>query len=795
LNAHTELRWVHWGVALSLLLLFFARGAAAIPRLSLTADEPAFLGPGYAYLSTGDLRLEKDAAHPPLLFALTAAPLLLQPGPDVMALPGWAEGNLSMFARAFVTALGDGLEAATFAARLPILLLALLGAALVFRWAADWFGAGPGLLALAFFAFDPNIIAHATLATTDLGLAVFGFASAYLLLRLLRREPRQRSKGLVLTAGLALGLTLGTKSSGVFGLAVLVPLFLAARLVPLVRRTPFPWVSVRRALAQAALLVGLALFVLWALYGFEVRSVEGLGNMPLPFATQWEIWLRTRVHAQEGHAAFLMGQVSHTGWRAYYPIAFALKTPLPALMLLAVATLSFLRRGPRRWWAESLLWVYPISYGLVTIFSTIAIGYRFLLVVLPFVYVCVARLATSDRPPASGFTFQLSRFVLYASLLWHVVGTVRIHPHYLTFFNEIAGGPKGGHRYLVDSNLDWGQSFKALRAYLDQQEVEKVWLSYYTYTDPALYDIQYQPIAPSPGSSPVLSSRFDPAPGVYVLGATTLQGVMVVDQSTYDWFRHREPIGRPGNALFVYRVDPHVEPPSWLAQCTVPVASLPAEAAEEGFGQSGLRLAYFDCTSAWLYPGGGTSPGWYGLFRDTAKSDDPFIQARLAGTRLNYEQRQTEALPPFAIYELTSQPDLPFHTPDGPVQVGHLTLLGYGGSGESPAQPGQTVEVESWWRVEGLPERPLSIMMHLVGPEGDPAVVGDGLGVPIQGWQVGDVIVQRHRLPLPADASQGEYTLTTGVYWLDTMERWPVERAGEPVGDRLSLKVVIRDVE
>jgi hypothetical protein len=780
-----------------LLLLFFAQGVAAIPRLSLTADEPAFLGPGYAYLSTGDLRLEKDAAHPPLLFALTAAPLLLQPGPDVTTLPGWAEGNLSIFARAFVTALGDGLEAATFASRLPILLLALLGAALVFRWAADWFGAGPGLVALAFFAFDPNVFAHATLATTDLGLAVLSFASAYLLLRLLHQSPQHRPKSLILAAGLTLGLTLGTKSSGVFGLVILVPLFSVARLVSLVRRAESPWVSVRRVLGQAALMLGLALFVLWALYGFEVRPVEGLGNVPLPFATQWEIWLRTRVHAQEGHAAFLMGQVSHTGWRAYYPIAFALKTPLPVLMLLAVAILSFLRRGPRRWWAESLLWVYPIAYGMATIFSTIAIGYRFLLVVLPFVYVCVARLVTSDRPPTLGFTSRLSRIALYASLLWHVVGTVRTHPHYLTFFNEIAGGPRGGHRYLVDSNLDWGQSFKALYSYLDRQEPEigEVRLSYYTYADPALYGIRYRPIAPSPGSPPVLPSRFDPAPGVYVLSATTLQGVMVADQSTYDWFRHREPIGRPGTALFVYRVEPHVEPPSWLAQCTVPVAPLPAEVAEEGFGRSGLRLAYYDCTSAWLYPGDVTSPGWYGLFRDTARNDDGFIQARLAGTRLSYEQRQTEALPSFAIYEQTARPDLPFHTPDGSVQVGHLTLLGYGDSGKAPSRPGQAVEVESWWRVEGLPERPLSIMMHLTGPEGAPAIVGDGLGVPIQSWQVGDVIVQRHRLPLPANAPQGEYTLTTGIYWLDTMERWPVERAGEPIGDRLSSKMIIRAVE
>ena len=62
-------------------------------------------------------------------------------------------------------------------------------------------------------------------------------------------------------------------------------------------------------------------------------------------------------------------------------------------------------------------------------------------------------------------------------------------------------------------------------------------------------------------------------------------------------------------------------------------------------------------------------------------------------------------------------------------------------------------------------------MLHLIGPGGTPVVVGDGLGVPLESWQVGDVLVQRHRLTLPQDAPIGDYTLYTGAYWLDTLER------------------------
>jgi hypothetical protein len=706
----------------------------------------------------------------------------LQPTPDVTTLPGWAEAELSPFARAFASSLGDGLAAATFAMRLPILLLALVGAAFVLRWAADWFGPWAGLLALALFTFDPNILAHATLATTDLGLAVFGFISACLLYRLLRRS----SAGLYLAAGVALGLTLSSKSSGFFALLVLLPLFFVMRLA---RKT-----SPLRALAEAAGLAGLAALVLWALYRFELRPVSGWGNLPLPFATQWEIWRGTQTHAREGHTAFLMGQIRATGWWTYYPIAFLLKTPLPTLALLAAAAFSNLpsllgrsmdRHAALRW---MLLMPYPAAYAVATLFSTIAIGYRFLLVVLPFLCVFIAQLAERrNTQHATRNTHHVLRITFYALLAWLVVASFLIAPHYLAYFNELAGGPAGGYRYLVDSNLDWGQSFKALRSYLDERGIDEVYLSYYTYADPALYGIRYWPIAPSPGAPPIPPSRFDPAPGVYVIGATTLQGVMVVDVDTYDWFRHREPLARPGFALFVYRVPPCEKPPTWLAQCDRPVAPLTAEAAAEGFGRDGLRMIYFDCTSAWLYPGGGETDGWYALFRDTAHGDDEFIRRRLTAARLSYEQHQPGALPPFAIYEQETPPALPAYTPDSPVRVGHLTFLSYASDSALPARPGQTVEMETWWRVDSLPERPPSIMMHLTGPGGTPVVVGDGLGVPVEQWQVGDVIVQRHRLTIPADAPPGEYIPTTGVYWLDTLERWRVEVDGEPAGGELVL--------
>ena len=491
-------------------------------------------------------------------------------------------------------------------------------------------------------------------------------------------------------------------------------------------------------------------------------------------------------HLDTGHTAYLGGEISHTGWWTYYPVAFTLKTPPLTLALLGLGLIAVLAGGPRRWLANAPLWVYLGGYGAATLLSNVNTGYRFLLPLLPFCFLLIAALIPARITQATAGRTAL-RITFGALLCCSIAGTLFVHPHYLTYFNFLAGGPENGHRYLVDSNLDWGQSFHALRAYLERQRIEQINLSYYTYANPALYGIDYHPLPPATDAPPTLARRFDPAPGVYVLGATTQQGVMVVDPDTFDWFRRREPVGRPGTALFVYQVAPHADPPTWLAQCTAPVAPLSKEAIAEGFGRDDLRMLYFDCTAGWLYPQGmdASSWGWYALFRETARSDDPFIQARLAGGRLSYEQRRARVLPPFAIYEQVDAPS-PHIPSEMEIQVGHLAFLGHEIRSSSPIQPGQEIDVETWWRVEGTPQRPLSIMLHLIGPGGDPVIVGDGLGVPIEQWRAGDVLVQRHPLLLPGDAPPGEYTPITGVYWLDTMERWTVER-GATVEESLRL--------
>src|SRR5512136_2857976 len=165
--------------AVALLWLLFAQAARGAVTASTTFDEGPHLAVGYATLSTGDFRLQPVHIHPPLANMLAAAPLLLDPSlPDPRAISGWSIASLSMVTDTIIWQHRppDGLA---LAGRLPIIFLAILLGAFVYRWAADLAGVKAGLAALFLYVLDPNIVAHAQVITTDIGVTVLGFVAWY----------------------------------------------------------------------------------------------------------------------------------------------------------------------------------------------------------------------------------------------------------------------------------------------------------------------------------------------------------------------------------------------------------------------------------------------------------------------------------------------------------------------------------------------------------------------------------------------------------------------------------------
>ncbi len=748
-----------WLFASLLLLLLFSQTLAHARVASLTFDEGPHLAAGYAYLRTGDLRLQPVHIHPPLANILAAAPLLLQMDlPDPRSVGGWEIASLSAITDTIIWQYPHPARLA-IAGRFPITLMTLLLGAVVFRWASDLFGTWGGTLALTLYAFDPNIIAHGVLVTTDMAVTWWGTLSLFLTWRFLQaRQGQRRSVGYFVGAGIALGFALASKVSAL----ALIPILTFLWLIPSGKPV---W---RRSLACAANLA-LSALVLWAIYGFEARPTAGI-PWPLPAATHLDIYRSLQEHYRLGHPAFLLGRNSSQGWWYYFPVAFVLKTPLPTLLLIITAALVGIRRTVLRkepcfslagilsrtaYWSPLLL--FPAWYIALTPLSSVNIGYRHLLPLLPFLFIFTGHLVTSLRFTPLRFTslrFTPLRFTLYALLSWLILGTLQIAPHYLAFFNEITGGPDNGYRYLVDSNLDWGQNLWELRDWMRENGVERVFYAHFSPARPLVYGIPADFLPPDPRAVPF--TPLAPSPGIYAIGATVLQGVYAPDVNTYAWFRTREPIARLGHALFIYRVESRPAP-TWATVCASPLPVLDAETVRTHTGQPQLRVISVDCRRGWVWPAGGP-----GLFILPPEVEPP------PGATLELRARHTDGRPAYQVFRMDERP-----SPEQAMEMemdGPLTFLGI-----STTPSPSALEVDTWWRAtEGPIPRPFSIMGHLLNSNGEMIGQADGLAVSPRELLPGDILIQCHRFE---DAESADLTLRTGVYWLDTMERWPVDSA------------------
>jgi hypothetical protein len=790
-------RNVHYLAAAMLLWLLFAQTVRGAVISSITFDEGPHLAVGYATLRTGDFRLQPVHIHPPLANVLAAAPLLLDPSlPDPRLIPGWDIASLSAVTDAVVWRHSppDGMA---LAGRLPIILLAILLGAFVYRWASDLAGHTAGLLALFLCALDPNIVAHAQVITTDMGVVTFGFIALYSCYKFQisntctarRRKCHKSQKWWLAVTGVALGAALAAKVTAALLAPLIVVIVLLAGRDAIARRV------------ERIVVIGLIAFVVvWAAYGFEIGRVPGL-PVPIPAATHVKIYQSLQQHYDEGHPSFLMGMNSTRGWWYYFPVAFLVKTPLPTLILALVSIVlavgygvSGIRGGkPASHKSQVAAWtlgLFPAVHFVTALWSSVDIGYRHLLPILPFLFVFIgiqisnlkhlhcaqAQVSQISNHPVTLSPYHLVTLSVILLLAWYAVGAATIFPHNLAYFNELAGGPENGYNWLVDSNLDWGQNLKELKAWLAERArgISRVYLSQFSPARPDVYGLEVTQLPPSPRAAPF--ARFNPAPGWYAIGATTLQGVYTPDVNTFAYFRAMTPAARIGHALFVYHVAESQG--QWVAQCASPTAPLDADEIKASFGRDDLRLVQFDCSTSWWYPAN-DAPGWYIL---SPHSELP------PGATLEAHARQPDGRPLYDIYKIGRTLAPPLHT-DGNMADGPLTFLGFQVNRTS-AHPGESVELWTFWRVKQTPNHPLSLMAHLVKPDGAPIAVGDGLGVPIEQWQPGDVIIQRHQLKVPNGTLNGNYSIQAGVYWLDTLQRLPtVDENGAP-SDRLILKSV-----
>jgi hypothetical protein len=455
-------RW-HAAAAVLIVLAGTARVASTFFVFSHTIDEPDNLAAGVEYLSTGRYLYHDE--NPPLARLFTAV------GP-YLAGERYYSGPAAHVEGLRILGTGEHYDRVLALARAGILPFFWTAAVVVYLWAYRVGGGAAALFATALFTSLPPVLGLSAIANTDMALCATVGLAALLSFYWAERPTPRRS----VLLGLAIALACVSKFTA-------IP-FLAAGWAAMLLYARPSLQSIRECRRAIAIVVATTVVAIWAIYGFTFARVEFLhARLPAPrfFTGIEKVWL----HQHTGHASYLFGRRSDSGFWYYFPAVLAIKTPLG---FLALALLT-VRRVPRRNVALPL--VFSAAILAAAMASRVNIGVRYILPVYLGLSVAAGVAMTMWRG-------RVARVALVSLLVWHLVSGASQHPDYLAYTNEIVGDHP--ERFVADSDLDWGQDMKRLAVFLQVNGVSQLTFTPFnrTYPLPAAMSAS-NPGAPSPG--------------------------------------------------------------------------------------------------------------------------------------------------------------------------------------------------------------------------------------------------------------------------------------------------------
>ncbi|MEM9369166.1 MAG: glycosyltransferase family 39 protein [Planctomycetota bacterium] len=592
---------------------------------SPTLNEPGHLVAGLHHWKSGDFTLYR--VNPPLIRLVASVPATLLGCEEDWS--GYYEhvGARPIFdmAEDFVIANGKSSLLYYRLARWSLSPFSLLGAWVCFAWARDLFGDLAGLMAATLWCFSPAILGHASMIAPDAHATSLGLAACYTFWRWLKRPTWRQA----FFTGVVLGLAELSKTT----MILFYPLW------PLLWIT-YRWrerhlMTLRRWRDEAGMLfcrmlIGLYVlnlgylgegsftqlkdfrFVSEIFAGNGENSVTGgnrfatiwLGELPVPLPANYVIGIDVQQRDFEDFSrpSYLRGEYQAKGWWYYYAYAILVKAPLGTLGLVLLALPgSCSGAGSQADRRDLLILLAPAVIVFVVASSKFGFSHhsRYILPSVPFVFVWISGLArhvvslfeTSStvwrRRNVLG-SISRRRWLSSATGLisicligWSTASSLSVYPHSISYFNELAGGPKNGPSHLLNSNVDWGQDLLFLEKWIrdDRHAPEMpVHLAFYNFYSP--FDLEVECIEPWPFRRHESDSPSVPD-GVYAVSVNLLYEFpwpvrdhdghrYFIDNRAMAYLRTQEPLGWAGYSIQIFSAQQvrdayaaPVQPPLW----------------------------------------------------------------------------------------------------------------------------------------------------------------------------------------------------------------------------------------
>ncbi|QQS61665.1 MAG: glycosyltransferase family 39 protein [Candidatus Moraniibacteriota bacterium] len=615
-------------IAIFSLIFLFVASLSVSWKESTTMDEQAHIPASYSYVKYLDMRLNPE--HPPLIKIFAGIPLLFLDVTFPLHSADWETGLNAQWTIGKAFLHGNNAHLITFLSRIPILLIAILLGIFLFFWTKKLFGLWAGAGVVVLYSFNPTILAHSHYVTTDIAIATAIFISFYFFIQFLRK-PNAKN---IFFFGIIFGITQLVK----FSAFILYPFFTFITILYVISlcNTSKTILLFFQDLKKNIIYYGTRIFIVFLISLLPIGLIYGIftWNMPIekivdlthtqlpdngipgffkiiiffladiPLLSIFCEYLlglaMVFVRVTGGNTHYFLGIVSNSANPAYFPVVYLLKETLPILGLLLFGTFSQLFIAIKNRSSFSLhsflsyfrsnievisMGLFVSFYSYLSITGNLTIGLRHLFPILPFLYIfAIATLLFIQK------TFFVQKrkskyFLIFLTLLfsWVVLIPIIHYPSYLSYYNELIGGPKNGYLYVTDSNYDWGQDLRNLKIWIDtynicsqmscvqsssmntcpskckaltssfptpKKEIEHLYVDYFGGSDPN-YWLKEKAIPWHANNAP--------KPGWYAISTMFLiESMYKINPSgtfDYKWLKDITPVGRAGDSIFIYYIE------------------------------------------------------------------------------------------------------------------------------------------------------------------------------------------------------------------------------------------------
>jgi len=567
---------------------------ASVWNDSPIVDEIPHIGAGYSYIIKGDARLNPE--HPPLAKDLAGIALSFLPldqsafntqywTTDING--QWNFGRNLIF-NSGLPGQGNDAVLMTRVAKFPLLLFFILSAVIIFVWTKKLYGERAALIAVFLFSFSPTVMAHSRFVTTDMA-ALFGvLLGSFFFIKFLQHQNKTN----FILAFIAFGIAQLTK----FSLFLLNPFFIVLAIVWGLIQHDKIYSITRTLLATGAIIAFGYLAIVWPVYGLHTlnypiekqqsdttyllgsygnrliadRVVEISGVPYIRGLAQYGLGLlMVTQRSIGGNTAYFLGEIKNVAWKKYFPIVYFIKEPLAfwGLLVIALLSLVFIFK-PNKYrishcikdhFTEFAMFLWLAIYWYSSIKANLNIGVRHLLPTYGFVYILLAGqlAALGNKLQAIGHRKKLIAYslLLSAFLGWYLYENLNVYPYYLTYFNQTVGGPQGGYKYVVDSNVDWGQDAKRLADWVNANKIQKISLDYFGWADAGYYlGNKYVWINAGRYKNAREFLADNPGGGYIAVSKSFYMGSREKEETSYAWLDAYQPIADIGNSIFVWHI-------------------------------------------------------------------------------------------------------------------------------------------------------------------------------------------------------------------------------------------------